>query len=91
MRTEPSLPIDEAPLDERSVDLFLTNMGTDMVLVGGQALAFWMSRFGIGSDDVAVSNDGDALGEVSRAIALARVMRARGTPWDFSTTRGSTS
>jgi hypothetical protein len=77
MPTTPVLPLDEAPLDEGTVDLFLTNMGTDMVLVGGQALAFWMSRFGIARNDVAVSNDGDALGQVSRAITLAHAMRAR--------------
>lgn len=77
MPTAPVLPPDEAPLDEKTVDLFLSNMGTDMVLVGGQALAFWMSRFGIDRDDVAISNDGDALGEVGRALALARAIRAR--------------
>ena len=67
MATQPVLPPDEAPLDEKTVDLFLSNMGTDMVLVGGQALAFWMSRFGIEQNGVAISNDGDALGAVARA------------------------
>lgn len=77
MATQPVLPPDEAPLDEETVDLFLSNMGTDMVLVGGQALAFWMSRFGIDDGDVAISNDGDALGKVARAIDLAHAMKAR--------------
>ncbi|MBB4843350.1 hypothetical protein HNP55_001869 [Paucibacter oligotrophus] len=27
------------------MDLLLSHLGTDMVLVGGQALGFWMSRF----------------------------------------------
>ena len=77
MATKPFLALDEAPLDEETVDLFLSNMGTDMVLVGGQALAFWMSRFGIEQDGVAISNDGDALGKVARAVSLARAMKAR--------------
>lgn len=77
MATRPVLPSDEAPLGEESVDLFLSNMGTDMVLVGGQALAFWMSRFGIGLDGIAISNDGDVLGTVARASDLARAVTAR--------------
>ena len=77
MATQPVLPPDEAPLDEETVDLFLSNMGTDMVLVGGQALAFWMSRFGIEQNGIAISNDGDALGEVARATDLALAMKAR--------------
>lgn len=77
MATRPVLPPEEAPLDEATVDLFLSNMGADMVLVGGQALAFWMSRFGIEPNGSAISNDGDALGEVARAIDLAQAMKAR--------------
>lgn len=77
MATIPALPPDELPLDEATVDRFLSNMGTDMVLVGGQALAFWMSRFGIAPEGVAVSNDGDALGKVAHAMELAHVMKAR--------------
>jgi hypothetical protein len=78
MATEPLLPPEEAPLDEASVDLLLSNMGTDMVLVGGQALGFWMSRFGIEPDGgTAISNDGDALGEATRARELAQAIHAR--------------
>lgn len=78
MATEPALPPQDAPLDAEAVDLFLSNMGTDMVLVGGQALGFWMSRFGIEPvDGTAISNDGDALGQVARAIELARAIQAR--------------
>lgn len=78
MPTEPVLPPDEAPLDEASVDLLLSNMGTDMVLVGGQALGFWMSRFGIEADEgMAISNDGDALGKAVRAQELANAIHAR--------------
>ena len=52
-------------------------MGTDMVLVGGQALGFWMSRFGIEQAGMAISNDGDVLGNVARAVSLAQAIRAR--------------
>lgn len=78
MPTRPELAPGEAPLDEESVDLLLSNIGTEMILVGGQALGFWMSRFGIeADDDVAISNDGDALGEVTRAIQLGHAIHAR--------------
>ncbi len=77
MATQPVLAAGDAPLDEQTVDLFLSNMGTDMVLVGGQALAFWMSRFGIKHDGMVISNDGDALGNAARAIELAQAIKAR--------------
>ncbi len=77
MPTKPVSPADEAPFDEATVDLFLSNMGTDMVLVGGQALGFWMSRFNVEPDGgFAISNDGDALGNVARAIDLAQAIKA---------------
>lgn len=74
--TEPLLPHDEAPLDAATLDAFLQDIGTDMVLVGGQALAFWMDRYGLTPGAAAVSNDGDALGNLERAQQLARHMRA---------------
>ncbi|MEJ8854443.1 hypothetical protein WKW79_07680 [Variovorax robiniae] len=77
MATRPSLPADEEPLDAATVDLLLSNLGTDMVLVGGQALAFWMDRYGIGSGGADISNDGDVLGNVGRAHDLAEALRAR--------------
>jgi hypothetical protein len=63
MPTSPRLPDDEAPFDLETLDRFLSSMGPEMVLVGGQALAFWMQRFGIDSEQATVSNDGDVLGE----------------------------
>lgn len=49
-----------------------------MVLVGGQALGFWMSRFEIEANEgVAISNDGDALGGITRARELADAIHAR--------------
>jgi hypothetical protein len=77
MTTKPRLPDDEAPLDPGTVDLLLSNIGTDMILVGGQALAFWMDRFGVDAHGAAISNDGDALGELAKARALAAAIRAR--------------
>ena len=50
MATRPKLPLGEAPLDAASVERLLANLGADMVLVGGQALAFWMSRFDIDAE-----------------------------------------
>ena len=75
-RTEPALAQDEAPLDAATLDAFLQDMGTDMVLVGGQALAFWMDRYGVASTAAAISNDGDALGNLERAQRIAAKLRA---------------
>jgi hypothetical protein len=67
---------DEAPLDAATLDALMERMGTDMVLVGGQALAFWMDRYGVDSAAAAVSNDGDALGALDRARQIAAHMHA---------------
>ena len=77
MATTPSLPADEEPLDARTVERLLSSMGTDMIRVGGQAWAFWMDRFGIDPRGAAISNDGDALGELTAARALAAALKAR--------------
>lgn len=74
--TIPLLPEGETPLDAATLDIFLEGMGTDMVLVGGQALAFWMDRYGIEPSESTVSNDGDALGKLERAQRIARDLRA---------------
>jgi hypothetical protein len=74
--TEPMLAEGEAPLDAATLDAFLQDMGTDMVLVGGQALAFWMDRYGVTSTAAYVSNDGDALGNLERAQRIATHLRA---------------
>jgi hypothetical protein len=76
MATSPVLPFDEAPLNAATVDLLLSNMGVEMVLVGGQALAFWMDRYGISPAGAIVSNDGDILGSIAGARDLADAMRA---------------
>lgn len=74
--TQPLLPGGEAPLDAATLDAFLEDMGTDMVLVGGQALAFWMDRYGVAPEVAAISNDGDALGHLERARRIATRLRA---------------
>jgi hypothetical protein len=76
MPTSPRLPDDEAPFDLETLDRFLSCMGPDMVLVGGQALAFWMQRFGIDAQQATVSNDGDVLGHVAKAHDIARALKA---------------
>lgn len=74
--TAPLLPEGEAPLDAGTLDAFLKGMGTDMVLVGGQALAFWMDRYGIQPAAATISNDGDALGGLECAQRIAQDLRA---------------
>ncbi len=77
MPTSPKVPPDEAPFDEASLNLFLRSMSTDMVLVGGQALAFWMARYKLRPAGALISNDGDALGSVQGALALSEALRAK--------------
>ena len=74
--THALLPEGEEPLDRATLEAFLRAMGSDMVLVGGQALAFWMDRYGIEPRGAIVSNDGDALGRVDHAERIARGLRA---------------
>lgn len=76
MTTSPRLPDDETPLDPGTLDRFLSSMGTDMVLVGGQALAFWMQRFGIDAQQATITNDGDVLGQVAKARDIAQALKA---------------
>ncbi|HSV45494.1 MAG TPA: hypothetical protein VLJ58_06855 [Ramlibacter sp.] len=75
--TAPRIPNDEAPFSEEALEAFLRSMSTDMVLVGGQALAFWMKRYGIDAQGAMISNDGDALGDVRAALKLSRQLRAK--------------
>jgi hypothetical protein len=76
MATAPRLPDDEAPLDPATLDQFLCSMGADMVLVGGQALAFWMQRYGIDAQSATISNDGDVLGDLAKAHDIAQRLKA---------------
>lgn len=74
--TQPQLLSGEAPLDAATLDTFLRGMGTEMVLVGGQALAFWMNRYGVEARGAAISNDGDVLGGLAHAQRIAQAMHA---------------
>lgn len=74
-QTAPDLPADEAPLDAATLDALLVAMGRDMVLVGGQALAFWMDRYGLEPETATITNDGDLLGGLAPAAGLARALR----------------
>ncbi len=74
--TQPALPDGELPLDASTLEAMLDGIGTGMVLVGGQALAFWMDRYGIPARGAAVTSDGDMLGSIAAAQRLARDLHA---------------
>ena len=71
--TKPQLPSDEAPLTAADVTHLLGAMPPQMVLVGGQALAFWMDYYGVRPGTGAeITSDGDVLGTIEEARLLAR-------------------
>jgi hypothetical protein len=74
--TQPRLPDGDAPLDRTSLDTLLRSFGDGTVLVGGQALAFWMDRYGIEPEGAVVTNDGDVLGTADDAERIAKALRA---------------
>jgi hypothetical protein len=83
-RTKPVVPVDEVVIDQIVLARILQHASSEMVLVGGQALAFWMLRFGIGVRHgggaqalAGVTTDADFLGSMEDALALARGLNAR--------------
>ena len=71
--TKPQLPSDETPLTGEDVAHMLGAMPPRMILVGGQALAFWMEHYGIKAGAGAeITSDGDVLGTLEEARLLAR-------------------
>lgn len=76
MPTAPRLPAGDAPLAASDIDRVLRSVGEGPVLVGGQALAFWMDRFGLVPDGVAITHDADLLGSTQDAQALAHALHA---------------
>ena len=83
-RTRPRLPVDEIPIDRETLTRILALAPGEMILVGGQALAFWMIRFGLGPKPgraaplpAAVSSDADFLGSIEHALALTHGLGAR--------------
>lgn len=77
MPTEPRLPAGDAPLPASDVDRILRSVGEGPVLVGGQALAFWMDRFGLVPGTAVITHDADLLGSTQDAEALAHALHAR--------------
>lgn len=82
--TKPHVPIDQAPIDRAMMTRIIENVPAEMVLVGGQALALWMIRYGIGprekpdeSFNSKVTADADFLGSLEHATQLARALSAR--------------
>ncbi|WP_431265505.1 hypothetical protein ACQ859_09125 [Roseateles chitinivorans] len=77
MTTSPKLPADEVPLTDAAIDRILSIAGDGLILVGGQALNFWMKRFGISSKGAVVTNDADFIGNIQQAAELAHGLNAR--------------
>lgn len=83
-RTRPLVPVDELPVDRVVLSRILRLVSPEMILVGGQALAFWMLRFGIGGRAESpgarlsgVTTDVDFLGSLEFALDLAHALNAR--------------
>ena len=74
----------EACFTTADIDALLSSMGKGDILVGGQALAFWVGYYGIQfklPDRIpAISMDGDILGTQSSARKIAAGMGGRSTP-----------
>jgi hypothetical protein len=75
MGTAPLLPADEVALDDATVDQLIANLDPSMILVGGQALAFWMDWYGMKVTRQQISSDGDVLGSLKAARALAKQLQ----------------
>lgn len=68
--------LQEIPITPEAMQLLLANIPKDMILVGGQALAFWLEHFGIDPmlgrhDSAFISMDADLLGKREHVRALA--------------------
>jgi len=77
MPTEPNNADDELLLQGRLLDRVMRQLPPDVILVGGQALGFWMARFGISAQGAVVTADADVIGTVTDARELARRLNAR--------------
>lgn len=82
--TKPVVQVDEASIDAATMDRILACTPSAMVLVGGQALAFWMGRYGVGpvvrpgqSFNARVTTDADFLGSLDHALQLSAALDAR--------------
>lgn len=77
MATQPRLSEGDAPIGDALLSRVIHSLPPDVVLVGGQALGFWMGRFGIATGGAAVSHDADVIGDAAQAQELADAIRAR--------------
>lgn len=73
----------ETPISQELLAIVLANISPESVLVGGQALAFWVSHYGVALPTPAVlvgaiSDDADILGVRNDVAAIAS--KARGVP-----------
>jgi hypothetical protein len=72
-------PPNEAPADQELLARILELAGTEMILVGGQALAFWAAYYGVPAPPTAVTKDVDFLGTRADVERLARGLGAKAT------------
>ena len=70
---------DETHPDPELLARILKFAGTDMILVGGQALAFWAAYYGVPAPPAAVTKDVDFLGTRADVQRLARGLGAKAT------------
>jgi hypothetical protein len=79
-RTKPLTSPGTTPLTARVLDEVCRAMPPDAILVGGQALAFWMLRYRLASDlslGTQVTSDADLLGNMKDAEALHEMLGGR--------------
>ena len=80
-RTRPTPGETEAALRSEDLERLLHAMPPTATLVGGQALAFWMARYGLvpvgAAGDAGITSDADLLGSAADARQLALRLQAR--------------
>jgi hypothetical protein len=72
-------PPDETSPDQELLARILEFAGTEMILVGGQALAFWAAYYAVPAPTAAVTKDVDFLGTRADVERLARGLGAKAT------------
>jgi hypothetical protein len=78
--TRPKVVGNETPMPRAQVERLLRAMPPATILVGGQALAFWMARYGllaVQDEEPAVTRNADLIGALEDARQLARALRGR--------------
>jgi hypothetical protein len=68
----PGKELREAFVDARQLEEILRAVGTNMILIGGQALSFWAGHYLIGADPIAITRDVDFLIPSPRSIGVLR-------------------